>query len=451
MTERPNIIYIICHDLGKHLGCYDAMVDSPNMDRLASEGVKFNKAFCNAPACSPARACAITGKYSHTNGEIGLSHMGWSLAQDQRTVVDCFNDGGYETVHFGLNHERHAGTNHYQIDEERTWGDWNAANAVDKTIEYLENRPEDPDQPFYLNVGFFETHAPWAGKDHPKVALEDVYIPTYCADVPFLREKLADFQGSILYMDAQIGRLRDAIDRMGYRDNTILMFTTDHGIDNLRAKGTLYDSGVEVSLLMQLPVASHNGVAVDELIQHIDIAPTLLNAAGIDVPTDMQGKSFWPLLIGESYQPHTELFIERNFHGQRPWLGDHWAKDYADVYDPIRAVRTKDFHYIRNFDPGAWPRLPLPHEIDEVTANCDGYKHSSWPHLTGPRPEEELYHITHDPAELRNVATQTQYAAIKQDLADRLEAWMRQTDDHILTGNVPARPEEPGWGNFPIE
>lgn len=450
MTDRPNIIYIVCHDLGKHLGCYGAMVASPNLDRLGAEGVQFNLAFCNAPACSPSRACAMTGKYSHTNGEIGLSHMGWSLAQDQRTVVDCFNDGGYETGHFGLNHERHAGENHYQIDEERTWSDWKAANAVDRTIDYLESRA-DPDRPFYLNVGFSETHAPWHSKSYPEVAPEDAYIPTYSADMPQLREELAGFQGAILYMDGLIGRLREQIDRLGYRRNTILVFTTDHGIDNLRAKGTLYDRGVEVSLLMQLPEAMRNGIVVDDLIQNIDIAPTLLEAAGIDVPPDMQGKSFWPVLSGSAYQPHEALFIERNFHGQRPWLGDRWAEEHTDVYDPVRAVRTKDFHYIRYFDPGAWPRLPLPHEIAQVASDCDRYYRSPWPLLTGPRAEEELFHVTHDPGELRDVATQPEYAAVKQDLAERLDAWMRQTDDHVLTGAVPQRPDEPGWGAFPRE
>lgn len=452
MSEKTNIIYFVCHDLGKHLNSYGAMVESPNLDKFAKEGILFTNAFCNSPACSPSRVCAMTGKYAHVSGGLGLAHMGWSLPQSEKTVVDYFNEAGYETAHMGLNHERHAGHNHYQIDEEKHWDDWDAQNAVDKAIDYLKNR--NSDKPFYLNIGTHDVHASrWSQEKYVEkfggaVSPDSVYIPNYMKDSLPARKEFGKFQADIKYLDRHFGRLIEAIDSLGYKENTAVFFTTDHGISNARAKGTLYDRGVEITFIGRMPNKEHNGRVVDDLTQNIDFAPTMLAIAGIDIPSVMNGKSLLPLLKGENYGCPDKIFIERNYHGERAEYG---VKEYVDFYDPIRSVRTKDFHYIMYFAPKAKKKPWLVHEMESMPLEVDEEKISVdtlSPKPKKEREEEELFHITHDRAEMFDVSSKPEYQKIKDELKESLLQWMRETDDHVLKGEIPKRYEEAGWGEW---
>lgn len=453
MRDRPNIIYFICHDLGKHLGCYDAMVASPNLDRFGASAVTFDNAFCSAPACSPSRACAITGLYSHLNGEVGLSHMGWAIRPDVKTVVHYLNEAGYETAHCGIAHEAHPRTLPFQVDMEHEWDDWDSANAVDRAIGYLEGRADDA-PPFYLNIGVQEVHASrWSRRDEivydlygGPVPEDEVYVPNYSIDCPEMRRRFGRFQASIAYMDRHFQRLLEAVDNLGLAGNTVVIFTTDHGIANHRAKGTLYDRGTEISLMVRMPGGTAAGRRVDDLVPNIDLAATVLDAAGVTPPEGMNGRSFLPLITGGAYRPWDAIFTERNFHGEHAFPGETSNdRGFVDRYDPVRAVRTRDFHYIRNFEPEVRPRAWIPPELPPDWQPCEG-DNDMWPPETEPRPEEELYHVPHDPAEFCNVAEHPEYEAVRADLEQRLLAWMRETGDHVLRGEVPRRPHEPGWG-----
>jgi len=435
---RLNIIYFVCHDLGRQLGCYGRPIESPNIDGFAARGVRFNKAFCNAPACSPSRGCAMTGQYSHTNGLMGLVNGGWSLPESRRTIVDCFNDAGYETAHVGLQHERWSSqANRYQVEgfgggEDESFSSEFVENAVDRAVAFLESR-RGADRPFYLNIGTREVHGSgWQGpacqlsyrtEVYGSVPLEEVHVPPYMPDFPPIRRELAKFQGCIRFFDRRLKTLFDAYEELGYADNTVFVFTTDHGISGQRAKGTIYDPGVEIALLVRLPGGRAAGMETDHLIQNIDLAPTLLEAAGADVPDTMQGRSFWPLLAGEDYAPHEAIFIERNYHGG---------------FDPMRAVRTDGFHYIRNFDPKA-KRAWLPWEVKEVRESYDRWYDELWPEPTEGRAAEELYDLQSDPNEFTNVAGEAKYADVRKDLAARVDSWMRETDDPLLKGPIPDR------------
>jgi N-sulfoglucosamine sulfohydrolase len=446
---RPNIVYIVCHDLGKHLNCYGiSEVTSPGLDRLAGEGVMFTNYFCQSPACSPSRGCAMTGQYAHTNGLMGLINSGWAMPPETRTIVDEFNDAGYETVHFGFQHERYApAENRYQIegcpfypwdDRDVRIQEW-AEVAVDNAIAYLTNHAGS-DQPFYLNIGTLEVHeSRWGGTQFLVGSAEnrsDVYgvdprdrvnIPANLPDTPLFRERMARFQGAIRYLDSQVQRLLNAIGRLGYRENTIVVFTTDHGIANERAKGWLYDRGVEIALLMRLPADLGAGAlrhaVVDDLIANIDIAPTLLEAAGIPIPSRIQGRSFWPRLIGAPYEPREALVTERNYHGE---------------FDPMRAVRTRRYHYIRNFDADA-RRAHLPTDLSPAQRAAFRLPQRLWPEHTAPRPTEELYDICADPNEWDNLAENPQFAGVKDELAQHLDRWMIETVDPLTAGPIPDR------------
>ena len=435
-NAQPNIIYIICHDLGKHLGCYGAEVYSPNLDRFAEEGVKFTNMFCNAPACSPSRGCGMTGMYSHTNGLMGLVNCGWSMPESTPTIVDYLNDAGYETVHVGLQHERYSvEANRYQIHGDDTFEERLVENAVGNAIKYLESR-KGSTTPFYLNVVTHEVHATiWQNTFMPerlKVYQDDYpdkpYIPRYVPDVPALREVMLKFQACIRYFDKQIQRLFDAVERLGYKENTLVIFTTDHGIGNVRAKGTLYDRGTEIAYMMQMPGTIGSGEVFSDLTQNIDIVPTLLEAAGLEIPSTVQGKSFWKKLIGQDYTPHREIFTERNYHG--------------DTYDPMRSVRTERYHYIKNFAENPKKEW-LPHEVPYMNDTYKWWYVELWPEFTLPRDKEELFDVVNDPDEFINLAYDPAYQEIKAELSRKLDQWMHDTKDPLLEGDIPDKLN--GW------
>ena len=441
MEDRLNIIYFVCHDLGKQLGCYGAGVETPNLDRFAAEGVQFNRAYTNAVACSPSRGCVMTGQYSHTNGLMGLVNRGWSLPAARRTIVDDLNDAGYETVNCGIQHERHRREdNRYGIVNKSRY----VEDAVGAAVSYLSGR-QGSDRPFYLNIATAETHPSQWGSVNRKGRTnvyepwrpDEVYVPGFLPDTPRTRHELGYFQGCIRYMDHHLGTLFEAVDHLGLRDNTVVVFTNDHGVAAHRAKPTVYEAGSGISLLVQSPGAEP--AQVDHLIQNIDYAPTLLDLAHVEIPDRMQGRSFAPLLRGEAYEPHSEVFLERNYHSGTP-DGEPLSTDQPNAYyDPMRAVRTDRYRYIRHLADSP-RRYWLPGEVENrLATEYEVVWNHLWPPMTEPRDREELFDLDNDPDETRNLAGDPECESIRADLSARVDRWMVETDDPILKGEIPDR------------
>lgn len=443
MSARPNIIYVVAHDLGRMLGCYGRGFASPNLDRFASQGALFAATYCATTACSPSRGCAWTGQYAHTNGLMGLVNRGWSLPVERRTIVDHLNDAGYQTVLVGLDHTRRFREDHRFTDylpaEPR------AAAAVDHAIDFLRTR--DASRPFYLNMGTIEVHgSQWGthfanrkpeGANPPLdrygwTAPEAAPVPPTFTDTPAVRQEMANYQECIRYLDFHLGRLFNAIDRLGYRDNTIVMFNTDHGMEGLRGKGTLYELGTEIACMMRGP-GIESGTRVDDLIQNIDYVPTFLEAAGADIPHEVQGRSFWQLLAGGSYTPREMIFDERNYHGGSP---DTYPDGTKKSYDPMRSVKTRDFHLIRNFGADrttSW----TPQSVPVVRETFQSYPSTLFPPGTEPRAPVELYDRRQDPYDWHDVAGDSALAGVREELLVALEEWMRETEDPLLDGHIP--------------
>ena len=424
MSDRPNILFLICHDLGRELGCYGAPVDTPNLDRLASQGICFTQSFTNSPCCSPSRGCVFTGQYAHTNGLMGLTNCGWSLPAERRTFVDLFNDAGYETVHVGHQHERaNVAENDYQI--ERIDDGQYVEEAVDSAIDYLNGRGEG-DKPFLLSVGTVEVHASRWGSTDKFGRLETYDVrntpagdpPGFLPDVERIREELRGLRAATNYFDREVGRLLDYLDQTGLAENTWIVLTTDHGISGARAKATLYDAGVETTLLVRGPGLAEPGRRESCLIQHIDLLPTLANIAGLETPADVQGRSFAPLLQGQSYSPHEQIFIELNSHG--------WENDLA------RAIRTPAYHliYHAQADKLEEPRPETLTNEDFAQTFTDWYN-ELWPEGKRNRPQWELYHVAEDPFEKINLIDDPAHADVAADLREKLLRWTIDTDDII--------------------
>ncbi len=410
-AERPNVVLIHWHDVGTHLGAYGhGDVASPAVDRLAGEGLRFDRAFCTTPLCSPARGSLFTGRYPHTNGLMGLVNRGWEYRPGERTAPSLLSELGYRTALIGQQHESHD-PSRLGFDEVHAWpaGRARCGPVSQRAVDWLEGAA--PAEPFFLTVGFFETHRPYPAAEYPPVDPATVQVPAYLPDNHHTRADLAAFLGSIRVADAATGRVLDAIDRAGLAGSTLVLFTTDHGIAFPRAKGTLYDPGIAVALLARPPRAWNVAAGAPAgLVSHVDVLPTLLELAGGDVPPFIQGRSFAATLRGEVGPRRSEIFAEKNHH---------------DEYDPIRGIRTDRYAYIRNLEPGTPPRLSGDIERSPSRRGL------AEDHLR-PRPAEELYDLDHDPWQLRNLAQDPSHAQVKADLAARLEAWMTETDDPAL-------------------
>ncbi|MDH7568760.1 MAG: sulfatase [Armatimonadota bacterium] len=422
MPDRPNVVILVTHDTGQHVSPYGIhTVHTPACERLAAEGVRFAKSFCTAPLCSPSRAALFTGRYPHQNGVMGLvGHPrvgGWDLARSpgERHAAKLFAEAGYATVLCGNLHEasdwRALGF-HQAIS-----GSGTGANDGGDILQHADHLDawlarRNPGQPFYLQIGSAETHRPWRARGATPDDTRGVWMPPYLRDLPELREEMAELQGAVRRYDTALGRILNVLDRHGLAEHTIFVSTTDHGIDVPRAKGTFYDPGIETLLFMRYPAGGWGaGRVVHELVSNVDILPTLLEACGLEVPGNLAGRSFLPLLKGEPYSPREVLFAEKTYH---------------DTYDPTRALRTARYKYIRYFEVCIFPDLRL------ATIPRTHY-FKEW----GLRNRvEELYDLQSDPWEEHDLAGDPACAPLLDEMRTCLARWMRETDDPLVHGPV---------------
>lgn len=439
-----NIILLICHDLGRELGCYGAGVQTPHLDRFAADGIRFNRAYCASPACSPSRGCMVTGQHAHTNGLMGLVNGGWHLPPEAQTIQDYLNAAGWDTVHSGMQHER-RGQERNRYAHEIGSGS-SAEEAVAGAVAFLEERARgSANKPFYLNIGTMETHeSMWnsrlarGGNIYDEFNNGQAHVPVFLPDLPSLQREIARFRAATRLLDREFGRLVAAVDRLGFTDNTLILFITDHGIGGARSKGTLYPRGLEISLLIRGPNV-HPGQTCEQLISNIDICPTLLEFAGVPIPPQIQGRSFQPLLSGGKYQPREALFFERNYHGALPPETVPPPPLQNPHYDPMRAVMTERFHFIRNFRDGL-TRAWRPEEVSALDDEAfKTWTSQLWPRATELRSSEELFDLRCDPHHSLDLSEDPKYSDIKAQLKDRLNSWMHETDDPLLKGHIPDR------------
>jgi N-sulfoglucosamine sulfohydrolase len=408
----PNVIYLHSHDTGRHLEPYGHAVQTPNIQRLAEEGVLFRTALATAATCSGSRAALVTGQYPHVNGMIGLAHRGFELRDVDEHLVHTLRRAGYHSELIG---EQHVSATPdvlgYDVVHDITSNHVETVAPV--AVEMLENAPPEP---FFLSVGFFETHRNFF---EPTGLHDELYgaPPPHLPDVHPIRRDMAHFQASARSLDAGVGEVLDALDRSGLSERTLVVFTTDHGLPFPGAKATLFDRGLGVALIMRGPGGFEGGWVMDPMVSHLDIYPTLCDLAGLEHPPFLQGSSLLPLVRGEVDRLHDELFSEITFHA---------------AYEPQRAVRTERFKYIRRYDDAEGPVLA---NIDDgpskdvlVELGWDGWATDG----------ERLHDVLLDPGEMRNLMGDPAYAEVARDLSARLDAWMRATDDPLLDGPVPA-------------
>src|SRR5258707_2314340 len=239
LPKKPNILYIHSHDTGRYVQPYGYAMSTPRMQRLAEEGVLFRKAFCAAPTCSASRACLLTGQYGHNNGMMGLAHRGWSLNDYRQHIVHPLREAGYHSALVG---EQHIAKRPDIIgfDQVVKIDTTHVETVAPAAIEIIA---EPIPQPFFLSVGFFETHRDFLGPSSVRDALYSL-PPANLPDTPETRRDMAAYKASARSLDQGVGEVLEALDEQGLADNTLIIFTTDHGLAFPGAKATLFDPGL---------------------------------------------------------------------------------------------------------------------------------------------------------------------------------------------------------------
>ncbi|MHA1805015.1 MAG: sulfatase family protein [Promethearchaeota archaeon] len=427
--KKPNVILFITHDQGQYLRCYDSVqmpnrLNTPNLDKLAREGVKFTNYFCTAPQCSPSRGSIITSLYPHQNGLIGLVNRGWTLPRENKTLAMYMKENGYSTHLLGLQHESFDAHSLGYDTVSKRGAEWKySCKRMENEFSKFFHQHQHDERPFFLKIGTIEVHLPFRAWTEP-VDPKRVKIPPFLPDNAAIRQNFAEFYGAIEVVDNAIGKIMVELEATNLVDNTLFIFTTDHGIPFPRAKCTLYDPGIKTLLLMALPSSEmfSGGKVIHQMISNIDLLPTIMEFTGGRVPNNLEGKSFLPLLNNEISTFREEIFVEKTYH---------------EIYDPMRGIRTKNYKYIWNCEPSD-VLYQIPGDIMmEPSGKFMKKLHQK------PRPREEFYDLEKDPNEMDNQITDPDYQDIIQELKGKLREWMEKTSDPILQGKIPDKRIKP--------
>ena len=417
----PNILVLVADDAGwRDFGAYgNEHIRTPNVDRLSETGLTFQRAFLTTPQCSPSRISMLTGKYPHATGAEDL-HM--PLPEDETILPTFLQRAGYVT---GIMRKRHLGT---AGNEQFEWYDPAEDHDFGAFSEFLALAQKD-ERPFFMWVGFQDPHRPY-----PEGAIEQphdpdsVVVPPYLADTPSTRDDIAAYYDEIARMDANIGGFVEELERRDLRKNTLIVFLSDNGAPFPRAKGSLYDAGIRTPLIFNWPGTVPPG-RYDGLASVIDLAPTLLEVAGLSPPQAMQGHSTEEVLHDPSVPGREFVFSERNWH---------------DTDAHMRSLRTDRYKLVTNGYPDR--PFPIAADIGDSPAWFDLLQkkragtltESQSPLFQSPRPAVEVYDLGDDPWEVRNVAGTPEHDAMIDSLTQRLHRWQQETGDFPATRRTRA-------------
>lgn len=431
---RPNIVWIIPDDMSAQFGCYgETAIQTPNVDRLAAEGVKFTRAFVTAPVCSTCRSAFITGMYQTSIGahhhRSGRGELKLHLPDHVKMVPKLFQEAGYHTSITGWpGRKGRLGKTDYNFE-------WDP--SVYDGTDWAERKPG---QPFFAQIQTLGGKL--RGKDAKgwekvsqdaekalgsRTPLSAVKLPPYYPDHPDIVRDWAAYLDSVRMTDVMVGEVMARLEKEGLLDNTLVLFMTDHGISHARGKQFLYDEGIHVPLVIRGPGIQPGSVRQDP-VEHIDIAALSLGAAGIPLPSSMQARD----ILARDYKPRTAVFA---------------ARDRCDeTVDHIRSVRTANFKYIRNFLPNRPYLQPCAYkDAKSILIALREWKDAGklnevqLLHFSETRPAEELYDLRNDPHEIHNLATNPAHQDRLHFMRRRLDQWMEQTGDLGRTPESAAR------------
>lgn len=409
MPAKPNIIWLIADDQGdRDLGCYGhPSIRTENLDRIASQGVRFTNSFVTTSSCSPSRSSTFTGRYPHS---IRAEDLHVPIPEGVNLLPSYLKKLGYYSASVGKFHMGGNAEAQFDIVDNKI-GNWKAV---------LENIPQD--QPFFLSVGFYDPHRSYsAGTIDDPADLSAIVVPPYLPDTDEVRGDLAMYYDEVTRLDRVTGELDNWLDANGLKENTIVVFFSDNGMPFPRAKTSCYDSGCRTPMIVRWPGRFPQGAVCDELFSLVDLVPSMLGLLGLDIPEDIEG-------IDQS-----SLFAKPLSEGAREFV--HLETNWHDLDDHVRAVRDKRFKYIRNYFPRQMLSVPLdvlesPSYKSLLTERDAGRLTREQMRLfMVPRASEEFYDTEADPWEFTDIHADEHYRDRFELLAAECDRWTAETDD----------------------
>ncbi|QLE02193.1 sulfatase [Galbibacter sp. BG1] len=431
VVERPNVIFVLADDWSfPHASIYgDKVVKTPNFDRIAKNGLLFTNAYSAAPSCTPARAAILTGRYPHALNE-GANLWG-TLPNSFPNYTRILESAGY-IVAF---QEKGWAPGNYEVGGYKRNP---SGTEIENFEHFIENTPKD--KPFCLWYGTRDPHRPYTQGFGVEAGLsmDKVELPSFWPQDSVIKSDVLDYYYEVQRLDYDLGRILFRLERNNLLDNTIIIVTSDNGMPFPRAKANCYDLGTKVPLAISWGKHLAKGKTIDSYINLIDIAPTILEAAKLEVPKEMQGHSFYGLLSNTHYEPQEKVFLERERHA--------FAREENYAY-PIRAVRDNHFLFIHNLRSHRWPAGSPewnysdidngPSKSVMVSKKDENGVYSRFYALsTEKRPEYELYSLKDDPDQINNLAYDSAYKKIVRTYKEELEKWRLKTADTIIKSEV---------------
>jgi len=404
------------HDSGRYLEPYGYNIPTPNLAALAKESTLFRHCYCAAPTCSASRASLLTGTWPHVNGMIGLAHRGFSLNDYGMHLANYLAGQNYETALCGVQHEADKAEKigyHKILRDEKGTGMYIPAaeefdlSSAERAAAYLEGRAGKEGN-FFLAFGMINTH-----RNFPdyKGKVNDAYVmpPFPLYDNRNNREDMAGFIYSASVVDRCAGTVINALKKTGLDKNTVLIFTTDHGIAFPRMKCSLYDTGTGVALMIKYPENPTAGMATDALVSHVDLFPTICELCNLPKPEWVDGKSLKPVLQESGASVNKYVFSEVTYHA---------------AYEPMRSVRTDRYKLIRHFD--FHNKIPMSNTDDGLS------KRFMMEMFSRAVPREQLFDLWLDPVERENLVNDSAYKDVYSELSLAMFDWMEKTGDPLL-------------------
>ncbi|NQU54292.1 MAG: sulfatase [Bacteroidetes bacterium] len=460
--KSPNILLVLADDQSwLHTGASgNKVIKTPAFDRITEEGVLFTNAFSACPSCTPSRTAILSGQEIWRTEEAGLL-MG-AIPKDLKLFTHILDDNSFHVGYTGkgwapgnwdyLGLEKEPLIKEYnsRLEKEIAYG-IDKRNYTANFKDFLNDRPKN--SPFFFWFGSTEPHREYqfgVGEKEAGININDIKVPDFWPDNEIIRNDIADYYYEIMWYDTHLAGMIYELEQAGELENTIVIVTSDNGMPFPRAKVNLYDWGTHMPLAIRWGEKVKGGRKVDDLVSLTDLAPTILEAIGLQIPKEMTGKSLLSILTSEK-----EGIVEPSRDRVFTALERHtYCRPEGGTY-PARAIRTHDYLYIRNFEPERWPTGGPDFISSNKTAHGDVdacptkafliENENIFPEYYelnfGKRSGEELYDVHNDPGQINNLAYNPEYAEIKEVISKQLMDYLKETNDPRIEGNDP-------WQNY---
>jgi N-sulfoglucosamine sulfohydrolase len=438
-AERKNVVLFVTDDLGCDTGCYgNPTIRTPEIDRLAREGVLFTNAFCTTASCSSSRSVILTGLYNHANGQYGLAHAEHHFAGYHKllSLPMMLSQAGYRTALIGKLHVQPESA--YKFEKVLRANSRNTVQMAEACREFIS---EESERPFFLYFCPTDPHRSGDTVDvggvpanafgnipggHPGVKEQeydprDVVVQPFLPDTTVSRAELTQYYTSVSRIDQGLGRLREILKEAGAEKDTLIIFTSDNGIAFQGAKTTLYDPGMRIPLLVYSPEIKNAAHRCEAFVTHADLTPTILEYAGVKPEGKMHGRSWLSVLTEEKPAGWNEVYASHTFHE-------------VTMYYPMRVVLDRQYKLIWNLaHPLEYPSASDLYDSPTWQEALQRGRDSSYGKRTVEeflnRPQFELYDLAADPDEVKNLADSEEHRQVAERLKQKLRDFQKATDD----------------------